>query len=174
MRRAMDAREAGTAAFKAGDNEKAVKCFTEAIEKDPNNHLLYSNRSAAYAKLDRFKDALLDANKCIDLKPDWFKGHSRRGAAYMGLKSWRAALGAFEAGLQLEPSNDYMLGEKARIVKILEGSNASSASSQSASPPASGIASRLHGLLSFMVLVFTLLFVRRRRRSSCDKLLAPW
>ena len=47
--------------------------YTEAIELDPANHLLYSNRSAAYASLKKYKEALGDAEKTIELKPDWGK-----------------------------------------------------------------------------------------------------
>ncbi len=36
----------GNAAFSAGNFQEAIGFFTKAIEKDPNNHVLYSNRSA--------------------------------------------------------------------------------------------------------------------------------
>ena len=52
-----------------------IEAFTAAIEADPTNHVLYSNRSGAHAAKADFKAALLDANKCIDLKADWAKGH---------------------------------------------------------------------------------------------------
>jgi tetratricopeptide (TPR) repeat protein len=45
----------------------------DAINIDPKNHVLYSNRSAAYASLKKYKEALEDAEKCIDIKPDWAK-----------------------------------------------------------------------------------------------------
>lgn len=37
----------GNAAFSAGQYDEAVKFFTSAIEVQPENHVLYSNRSAA-------------------------------------------------------------------------------------------------------------------------------
>ncbi|KAL1525288.1 hypothetical protein AB1Y20_020150 [Prymnesium parvum] len=156
-----EASERGKAAFNAGENEEAVRCYTEAIDQEPDKYTHYSNRSAAYAKLGQFKNALLDANKCIDLKPDWFKGHSRRGAAYIGLKSWRAALGAFEEGLKYDPTNANMLAEVARMRKILEGANGSSSSSApaSAAAPRPVASNRFHGVCSLCVLLFTFFYV---------------
>lgn len=58
--------------------------FSAAIEIDSNNHVLYSNRSGAYASLKNFELALQDATKCTEIKPDWSKGWSRRGAAFHG------------------------------------------------------------------------------------------
>ena len=58
--------------------------FTEAIALDPNNHVLYSNRSGAYASLKDFDKALEDANKTTEIKPDWAKGWGRKGTALHG------------------------------------------------------------------------------------------
>lgn len=56
-----------------GDFQEAIKYFSEAIKLDPSNHVLYSNRSAAYASLKNYNDALKDAEKTVELKPDWAK-----------------------------------------------------------------------------------------------------
>ena len=47
--------------------------YGEAIALDPSNCVLYSNRSAANVKLQRFQEALLDANRARDLNPQWPK-----------------------------------------------------------------------------------------------------
>lgn len=56
---------------------------------------LYSNCSLAYAKAQRFQDALTAANKTIELAPTWTKGHWRRGAALLGLRDIPGAVKAF-------------------------------------------------------------------------------
>ena len=58
--------------------------FTQAIEIEPTNHVLYSNRSGAYASMKSFDKALEDADKTTQIKPDWAKGWGRRGAALHG------------------------------------------------------------------------------------------
>ena len=65
----------GNAALKAGKIKQAIELYSQTIERDPSNQVLYSNRSAAYFKAGEYEAALADANKSIDLKPDWFKVH---------------------------------------------------------------------------------------------------
>jgi stress-induced-phosphoprotein 1 len=59
--------------------------FSQAIELDPTNHVLYSNRSGSYASLKQFDKALEDATKVVEIKPDWPKGYTRKAAAAHGL-----------------------------------------------------------------------------------------
>ena len=56
-----------------GDFLQAIERFTEAITLDHSNHTLFSNRSAAYARVGRFSEALKDAQRCHELKRDWPK-----------------------------------------------------------------------------------------------------
>lgn len=95
----------GNAAFSAKDFPNAIKFFTQAIEVDPSNHVLYSNRSACHASLKDFAQANEDADKCIELKADWAKGYSRKGAAMHGLADLQGACDAYEKCLELDPSN---------------------------------------------------------------------
>jgi stress-induced-phosphoprotein 1 len=63
--------------------------FTQAIAIEPENHILYSNRSAVYSAQAEYQKALEDAEKAISIKPDWSKGQLRKGAAYRGLGDLR-------------------------------------------------------------------------------------
>ncbi|KNE62151.1 hypothetical protein AMAG_07396 [Allomyces macrogynus ATCC 38327] len=107
---------AGNKAFSAGQFQDAIKHFSAAIEVDPKNHVLYSNRSAAYASLKQFPDALRDAEKTVELAPQWAKGYSRLGAARHGLGDLDAAKEAYEQGLKVEPNNALL----ARGIKDVE------------------------------------------------------
>ncbi|EFN59285.1 hypothetical protein CHLNCDRAFT_14958, partial [Chlorella variabilis] len=88
----------GNAAFSAGQFTEAVEHFTAAIAVDPGNHVLYSNRSAAYSSMSQYQQALGDAQKVVELKPDWPKGYSRLGAAHFGLRQWDEAVEAYTKG----------------------------------------------------------------------------
>ncbi|CAA0842292.1 Hsp70-Hsp90 organizing protein 3 [Striga hermonthica] len=101
-----EAKAKGNAAFSAGNYDDAIRHFTDAIGLAPTNHVLYSNRSAAYASLRKFSEALSDAQKTVELKPDWGKGYSRLGAAHMGLHKYGEAVSAYKKGLEIDPNND--------------------------------------------------------------------
>jgi len=97
------------AAFSAGKNDEAIDLYTQAIALDQNNHVLYSNRSAAYAKGTKYEEALKDAEKCVSLKPDFVKGYSRKGAALSFLKRYDEAINVYEEGLKIDPNNQQLL-----------------------------------------------------------------
>ena len=55
------------------DFRAAIQSYTEAIALDSTNHILYTNRSAAFAKLQQYEKSLLDARKARELNPKWAK-----------------------------------------------------------------------------------------------------
>lgn len=57
----------------AGDFHKAIVLYSEALGVDPQNCILYSNRSAAYMKTQQFERALEDAIKARLMAPKWAK-----------------------------------------------------------------------------------------------------
>jgi stress-induced-phosphoprotein 1 len=98
-------KELGTKAFTAKDFNTAIEHFTAAIKEAPHDHTLYSNRSACYFNLGKSSSALTDAEKCIEIKGDWDKGHQRRAMALQQMGKFDEAIAAYERGLQLNPDN---------------------------------------------------------------------
>ncbi|KAL4878292.1 hypothetical protein BJY04DRAFT_196209 [Aspergillus karnatakaensis] len=96
----------GNKAFSAKDYPTAIEKFTQAIELDASNHVLFSNRSAVYAAQGKYEEALTDAEKAVEIKPDWSKGHQRKGAAYRGLGDLLSAHDAYEEAIKIEPTNE--------------------------------------------------------------------
>ncbi|GAB2244852.1 hypothetical protein Droror1_Dr00000345 [Drosera rotundifolia] len=101
-----DFKSKGNAAFAAGDYAAAIAHFTDAINLSPTNHVLYSNRSAAYASLGQYSDALTDAVKTHQLNPNWPKSYSRLATAHSGLGNLNDAIDAYKKGLELDPNNE--------------------------------------------------------------------
>lgn len=66
-------KELGNEAYQAGEYDKAVILYTSGIEQEPNNAALFSNRSAAFLKVEDYSKAKLDADMCIQLDPKWSK-----------------------------------------------------------------------------------------------------
>lgn len=102
---ALAAKSRGNDAFTKGDYATAVTEFSDAIQHDPTDAVFYSNRSGAYASLKQYEQALEDANKCVELKPEFVKGYTRQGVALFGLNKLDEAKTAYEAGLKVDPNN---------------------------------------------------------------------
>ncbi|KAL5098961.1 hypothetical protein RYX36_003288 [Vicia faba] len=128
---AEEAKAKGNAAFSAGDFSTAIRHFSEAIDLAPDNHVLYSNRSAAYASLQKYTEALADAKKTVQLKPQWVKGYSRLGAAHLGLSQFDDAIASYKKGLDFDPTNEPLKSGLADAEKA-----AASAAARSRSAPA--------------------------------------
>jgi len=121
--KANELKDKGNVALQQGKLDDAVKFYTEAINFDSTNHVLYSNRSAAHATAGRYEEALKDAEKTVELKPDWGKGYSRKGAALSYLKRYTDALTAYKEGLKHDPNNQQLKEGIEEIESRSMGSN---------------------------------------------------
>jgi len=106
----LENKEAGNMAFKERNFRLAIKFFTAALSccdlPEDVKHLVYSNRSAAYSNMQRYEEALKDAEKIIELKKDFVKGYARKGLALFYLGRIVEARTAYNDGLDYDPDND--------------------------------------------------------------------
>merc|ERR1719198_1141635 len=102
---AEQARQEGNELFKAGKFPEAIAKYSDAMKRNPKDHVPYSNRAACYQKLMEWQLALKDAETSIAMEPTFVKGWSRKAGVHVFLKEYHKAMDAYNAILKLEPDN---------------------------------------------------------------------
>ncbi|CAH8305907.1 unnamed protein product [Eruca vesicaria subsp. sativa] len=107
--KAAEAKARGQDAFHRKDYQMAIDAYTQAIDFDPTDHTLFSNRSICWLRLGQAEQALSDAKACRELKPDWPKACFREGAALRLLQRFDEAANAFYEGVLLSPESKELI-----------------------------------------------------------------
>jgi len=96
--------------FSMGLYSQASMLYSEAIELQPENAVLYCNRSMAYLKQDMPLEAVEDAEKSLefDNSLDNIKAHWRKAQALHDLVRWEESVAAAETGMVLQPGNTHL------------------------------------------------------------------
>ena len=78
-------KEYGNVAMSQNNYTKAIQMYNKALEKNPKNIAARNNRSLVYLKMGKYKEAELDADKCLQLDENKNRYHIkalyRRGMA---------------------------------------------------------------------------------------------
>ena len=93
----------GSISLKKKDYAVAAKLYSRAMQLDPDDAVLFSDRSLCWLHMGDGRKALLDANKCRKMRPHWPKACHRQGEALMLLKDYEGASERFLDGLKLDP-----------------------------------------------------------------------
>ncbi len=80
----------GNQATTEGNNQRAISYFSFAILLDPTQYLFYSNRSACFANLGKYYEALNDAIATVKLNPSWAKVRTKINSNSIGIFETRA------------------------------------------------------------------------------------
>ena len=110
----------GNEFFKAGNFPDALKEFDEGIKRDPNNKFLYSNRAFAYIKLMEPVQGLRDAEKALEIDPEFVKAWARKATCHQLQKEYHKAMEAFEKGLALEPNSAECKAGHAKTMMLIQ------------------------------------------------------
>lgn len=89
----------GNEAFAAGRYGDAVSLYSRALEADPMSAVLFSNRSGAHAAAGDYAAALADAERCVSIRPEWVKAHTRKAVSLHGLGRHILAIAAYDDAL---------------------------------------------------------------------------
>ena len=120
METAEDWKLKGNALVKEKKYKEALDCYSKAIELDPNNPILYSNRSAMYLNLTEYDQAIADADKAISLKPEYGKAYLRKGNALEKQQKIKEALETYKLGLEKDQQNTQLLEASKKLEEYLK------------------------------------------------------
>mmetsp|Transcript_45486 Transcript_45486/g.142289 ORF Transcript_45486/g.142289 Transcript_45486/m.142289 type:complete len:559 (-) Transcript_45486:125-1801(-) len=129
--KAEEARQEGNEFFKRGPAEgpemyaKAIEKYSEAMRRNPKDHVPYSNRAACYQKLMEWQLALKDADRCVEMEPTFVKGWSRKAGIHFYLKEYHKALDAYDRILKLEPANEEAKSMTEQVLQAVNAANQS-------------------------------------------------
>lgn len=92
----------GCALVTNGVQQPALNSFAKRVAR--------SERRALYAPdpTHLAEKALRDAQKAVELKPEWFKAYSRLGMASFLLEKFQDARTAYQTGLKFKPEDEDM------------------------------------------------------------------
>lgn len=98
-------KEQGNEAFKQKNYDAAIQLYSQALESNPTDFTILGNRAAAYHNLQKYTEALGDAEQCILIKPDWSKGYQRKAMAQQATGNLQQAIENYEKGVELDANN---------------------------------------------------------------------
>ena len=103
MDKANELKEKGNKEFQAGNYQKAVEFYSQAIDLRPDAVFL-SNRAACYLGLKRYEDAAEDCARSIQLDPAFPKSYFRGAQALTQLGKLTEAFELIRKGIEKNPN----------------------------------------------------------------------
>ncbi|XP_063680506.1 tetratricopeptide repeat protein 28-like isoform X2 [Bolinopsis microptera] len=88
---------------------QAIHLYSEGLRREPQNAMVFSNRSAAYLHSNDLRAALSDADRAIRLQPTWSKGYFRKGLALQKLQDFDGSVISLAQGLAYETQSRQIL-----------------------------------------------------------------
>ena len=106
--------------YELEEYEEAIKNYDRALELNPDNANIYSNKSIVYRSMKRYEDAFKSLDCAIKLKPDLAAAYSNRGLVHSELKQYEEAHKNYDRAIELEPTIGDAYWNKSNL-KILQG-----------------------------------------------------
>lgn len=124
LEKANEFKTRGNDCVKAGQFQKAIHYYTEAIRLNKFDPVYFSNRAHCYLKLDRYLECVEDCTIAIGMDENCVKAYYRRMQAHEKLDgNLVAALSDCETVLRFEPKNSEAKKCLQRIKDALKNQN---------------------------------------------------
>ncbi|CAG5036891.1 unnamed protein product [Parnassius apollo] len=125
---AEELKTAGNEAFKVGEYERSIEKYTEGLRICPlqftqQRSILYCNRSAAKMKLEKYKRAIKDCSKAIELDDKYLKAYYRRAQSYEATDKLDECLADYKKILELDPTHKEAQAAVVRLPPLIEEKN---------------------------------------------------
>ena len=103
--RAEEIKARGNSLFGKKEYKDAVEQYDKALELDPTNHVVYSNRAAALIELGQFEEAVESARACVKCSGGrrYAKGYFRLGLALFKMGKAKESAFNLRRAKELEP-----------------------------------------------------------------------
>ncbi|XP_053574312.1 dnaJ homolog subfamily C member 3 [Bombina bombina] len=112
--------EMGRKLLAAGQLAEALSHYHSAVEGDQTNYLTFYKRAAVYLAMGKFKSALPDLSKAIELKSDFMAARLQRGNILLKQGDTEEASEDFQAVLLSNPTNEEAQTMMQRVKEVEE------------------------------------------------------
>ncbi|XP_072941318.1 tetratricopeptide repeat protein 1 [Epargyreus clarus] len=125
---AEELKKLGNEAFKVGEYERSIEKYTEGLRICPlqfsqQRSILYCNRSAAKMKLEKYRSAVKDCTRAIELDNTYLKAYYRRAQSLEATEQYDESLADFKKILELDPSHKEAQSALVRLPPLIEARN---------------------------------------------------
>jgi len=119
---AIEEKAKGDDYFRQGEYRAAVQCYSRTLERNPDSYITLTNRIAARLAYEgeKFKveELLEDAERALEINPQWYKAKFRQGIILCKLHRYDEAIWALEEGQRMDKTNH--AGWEEEIMKVKE------------------------------------------------------
>ncbi len=94
------------------DYNKALKCYDNALEIDPNNANVWNNKGYVLGLSGRYKEAIDCYDKSLEIDPNNANVLNNKGNALYNLGKYVEAIDCYDKVLEIDPNSVYAWNNK--------------------------------------------------------------
>lgn len=113
-----DFKTQGNDFYKKMQFDKAIDCYTKALNQTPSDTSLLTNRAACFMQKKEYKKAQEDAQNAIKIDPNFTKGYLRAGQALLFLGKIDEAKAEYNKALAIKADDASIQAEMKKITDI--------------------------------------------------------